>query len=325
VYKVVITDSDLGAPDPEKQELEGLADLVIGGCRSEEEIIEKAADADGLLVQYLPITRRVIESLTRCRAISRYGIGYDCIDVEAATERGIFVTNVPDYCVDEVSDHASALILALMRKVVALNRSVRRGTWALDQDKPIYRARGKILGLIGFGKLGRRTAAKMSAFGFSVLVYDPYVPDSEIEKAGFRPANVEAVLAESDVVSLHLPLTAETDHMIGEEQLRAMREVAFLVNTSRGRLIDEAALNRALREGWIAGAAIDVTEQEPINRDNPLLELDNIIITPHAAFYSERSIRELQRRTAAGVAGVLRGEYPDTIVNRGLIPDSAGS
>jgi D-3-phosphoglycerate dehydrogenase len=317
-FKVVITDSDLGSGEIERKELEGLAELTKGSCRTEEEIIEIARDADGLLVQYAPITRRIIESLERCRVISRYGIGIDMIDVEAATERGIYVIRIPDYCIEEVSDHTCALILACTRKILQLHSRVKAAIWDVKAASPIYRLKGKTVGLVGFGNIARRVSQKLRGFDFKIVAFDPYIDPSFLKEYGVRPVSFETLLGESDVISLHLPLTEETFHLFGLAELSAMKSTAFLINTSRGKLIDENALYTAVREKRIAGAGLDVLEDEPVSPDNKLLSLDNTIITPHAAFYSARSSVELQMRTARDAARVLRGEIPDTVVNRNL-------
>ncbi len=320
LYRVVITDSDLGNGDLEREELDGIAELTVGNCKTEEQIIEIACEADGLLVQHAPITRKVIESLERCRAIGRYGSGIDTIDVEAATERGMFVLNVPDYCIEEVSDHACALILSCLRKVVLLNEQVRGGTWSIRAAMPIKRIRGMTLGLVGFGNTGRRVAEKLKGFGMRMIAYDPIVPTSAMDERDVSAFGFEELIGLSDIISLHAPLVEQTYHLIGEKQFRLMKKDAFLINTSRGKLLDEEALHDALKAGSIAGAALDVLAQEPIDPNNPLLKLDNVIFTPHAAYFSDESLELLQRRTARVVAQVLKGEYPDSIVNRTLLP-----
>jgi len=307
VKKVVITDCDLGPCDIEKKVLAGIAEVYTYQFKTEEEVIKAAKDADGIIVQYAPISRRVIESLEKCKVISRYGIGVDNIDVKAAIENGIIVVNVKDYCTDEVADHTIALLLACARKIVLLNSLVKNGIWDVRQAAPIYNLKGKTLGLIGFGSIAKQVSLKAQAFGFNILAYDPYISLKIMKKYKVKKVDFENLLRESDIISLHLPLTDETRYMIGEKELKMMKRTAFLINTSRGALIDEIALYRALKENWIEGAGIDVVENEPLTPESDLLNLTNIIITPHAAFFSNSSLIELQRRAAVKVAEVFKG------------------
>jgi D-3-phosphoglycerate dehydrogenase len=289
-FKVVITDAEYKSFDLERKELEKAdADLLVCQCKSEDEIIEAAKDADGLIVQYASITRRVIESLKKCKAIARYGIGVDSIDIEAATEYGIYIVNVTKYCIDEVSDHAITLALACVRKIVMLYKIAT----------PIFRLKNKKFGLVGFGSIGRMVVRKAQAFGFSVLAYDPYVSSSVMRENNVEKMELEDLLRESDVISLHLPLNKYTKYI--------------------GSLINEEDLYNALNEKWIAGAGLDVLEEIPINSDYKLFKLGNLVITPHAAFYSEDSLRDLQRIAAVGVAQVLKGEIPSFLVNKEVL------
>jgi D-3-phosphoglycerate dehydrogenase len=313
---VVIVDCDFAGFELERAELEGLAELEVFQCRTESEVIEAAREADGILVQYAPISRAVIDSLRRCRVIARYGIGVDMIDLEAAARRGIWVVNVPDYCVEEVSDHAVALMLSSLRRLPRLDAAVRRGLWDASLAGPVLRVRDCTVGLVGLGKTARRVAAKLSGFGCRLLAHDPYPDLQAVGGLGVELVGLDELLASSDLVSLHAPLTPATRHLIDEHRLRRMKATAFLVNTSRGTLIDEKALCLALQQGWIAGAALDVAEREPRTLDDPLLGFDSVLFTPHAAFYSADSTKELQRRTARGVAEVLRGERPLHAVNQ---------
>ena len=319
-YKVVITDAEYKSFNLERKELEKTnADLSVCQCKSEDEIIEAAKDADGLIVQYALITRHVIESLEKCKVIARYGIGVDSIDIEAAIEHGICVVNVQEYCLDEVSDHTMALALACIRKVVMLNNAVKKGIWDFKMSVPIFRLKNMKLGLVGFGNIARMVSCKAQAFGMSVIVYDPYISSSVMTQKNVKKVNLEDLLAEADIISLHLPLTKDTKYMFTEKEFKLMKNTAFIINTGRGPLIKEKDLYRALKEKWIAGAALDVTEKEPIGPNNNLLKLDNIIITPHVAFYSDESLRDLQRSAAKGVAQVLKGEIPSSIVNKEVL------
>ena len=288
-----------------------------------EQVAEAVRGADAVLNCYTAIPADVTRSMEGCRIIARYGIGLDTIDVGAATETGIVVTNVPDYCIDEVSDHALALSLALARGVVRLDRGVHAGSWSPMEAAPLHRLRGRVLGLVGFGRIARALAAKASAIGFRILASDPFLPAEAITEAGAEPCDLQTLLAGSHVVSLHAPLTPESHHLIGAGELALMREGAMLVNTSRGPLVDLDALRAALDSGRLGGAALDVLEDEPPAPDDPLLARADVIVTPHAAFYSEESMVELQRKATEQVIEVLAGRVPPYAVNAeelGLTP-----
>ena len=286
-----------------------------GNSTTPDEVAEAVRGADAVLNCYTTIPTDVIRSLEGCRIIARYGIGLDTIDITAATEAGIVVTNVPDYCIDEVSDHAVALILALGRGVVRLDRRVHSGSWSPMDAAPLHRLRGRTLGLVGFGRIARTVATKASAIGYRILAFDPFVPADAIANAGAEPCDLPTLLAGSDVVSLHAPLTPETHHLIAAAELDSMPQGAVLVNTSRGPLVDLDALREALASGRLGGAALDVLETEPPAPDDPLLARDDVIVTPHAAFYSEESMAELQRKATEQVIEALAGRVPPYAVN----------
>jgi D-3-phosphoglycerate dehydrogenase len=316
VYNVVITDHVFASLAIEEELLGAIgASIETLQAASEAELLDAVAGADALLVCYAPVTRRVIERMERCRIIARYGIGVDNVDLEAASAKGIAVTNVPDYCVDEVSDHALALVLATARKISMLSGRVRAGRWEAKDAVPIRRLRGQVLGLVGFGRIPRRLAEKAAPLGLVLLAFDPYVAAEDMRAQGVRKVELDTLLSESDFVSVHAPLVPQTRGLIGEPQLRAMKRSAFLINTARGPLVAESALTRALEEGWIAGAALDVLEHEPPGREHPLRRLENVILTPHVAFYSEESVRELQRKAAEEVVRALSGQAPRSLVN----------
>jgi len=311
--KIVITDCDHPSVEIEKAILREIdPELILANCNTEDEVIEAAKDADGIINQYAPMNRRVIESLKRCKVIARYGVGVDNIDVEAATEHKIIVANVPDYCVDEVSTHALALILACARGITLLDRKIRDKKWDFTLAKPLFRTQGKTLGLFGLGRIARMVAQKASGFGIKIIAYDPYVSKVNL---GVKLVELSQLLTDSDFVSIHVPLTAETRHSFGENELKKMKKTAYLINTSRGSIIDEKALYQALKNRWIAGAALDVMEKEPPDWNSSLLQLDNLIITPHISFYSEESYVELKTKVAQAVLSVLKGELPRAIVN----------
>ena len=308
MYNVVVTDCDHGELDQEREELRGIAVLSVAQCGDEDAVIEAGRDADALIVQYAPISRRVAQSLPKCRVIARYGVGIDMIDLNAASECGICVAHVPAYCTEEVSDHACALMLALARKTVSLHRSVLGGRWDPKVAGPMYPLAGSTLGLLGLGRIGRRVAQKMKVFGMRVIACDPFLADAEFTRHGVSKVDMPQLLAESDILSLHAPLTPLTDHILGAAAFAAMKRGAFIVNTARGRLIDEQALVRSLREGGLGGSGLDVVESEPLGKDSPLLGFENVIVTPHAAFYSERSFEEVKRQTARAVSHILQGK-----------------
>jgi D-3-phosphoglycerate dehydrogenase len=313
-YQVVITDCDHGSIEEEKEELNRIgADLVLAQVREEEEVIRTCKEAEGLINQYALLTRRVLEQLPNCKVVARYGVGVDSVDLKAATDLGIIVANVPDYCIEEVASHAVALLLTLARKTAFFDRKVKANQWDFRQGIPIGRIRGKTLGLIGSGKIGLEVARIASSFGVRSIAFDPYLKTGpqEIELKDF-----DAVLKESDFISIHCPLNDSTRHLIGEKEFKKMEKKPLLINTSRGPIIDEKALIQALQEGLVAGAGLDVLEKEPPDSKNPMLAMENVILSPHVGFYSEESISELKRRTAKNVADVLVGRWPGSVVNQ---------
>jgi D-3-phosphoglycerate dehydrogenase len=314
---VAVTDHVFPDLDQERTLLaEAGHELRFGrNAASVDEVRDAVAGADAVLNCYAPMPAEVIRGLDRCVVIARYGIGLDTVDLDQASAKGILVTNVPDYCIDEVSDHALALILSLARGVTLLGRKVRSGSWSPTDARPLHRQRGRTLGLVGFGRIARALAAKAAPLGYRVVTTDPFVPEEAVRQAGAEPMTLEALLAEADVVSIHAPLTAESTHLIGVEELALMKPGAILVNTSRGPLVDLDALRAALAEGRLGGAGLDVLEVEPPAADDPLLHRDDVIVTPHAAFYSEESLRELQRKAVEQVIEALAGRTPPYAVN----------
>ncbi|UCG55145.1 MAG: C-terminal binding protein, partial [Dehalococcoidia bacterium] len=311
IFKAVHTDAYPGRYI--KEEVEELnkigAELILAHCKTEEEVIEACKNSDAILTSLAPITQRVIDSLERCLVISRYGIGYDNIDVEAATRNGIIITYTPGFCVEEVSTHAITLLLACVRKLVILNNGTKRGGWD-HFPSPMAAISGQSLGLIGCGQIGRTVAAKARCFGLRLLGYDPYADKAVTEKYGINLLSLNDLLKESDYVSLHTPLNNETYHLIGEKELKMMKSSAYLINTSRGSVVDEQVLIKALENKWIAGAGLDVFEKEPPEANNPLLKMDNVVVTPHTAFYSDASFRQVRMRVGEAVRNVLSGVWP---------------
>ncbi|MDF2680163.1 MAG: D-3-phosphoglycerate dehydrogenase [Brevibacillus sp.] len=317
-WRVVVTDWEYTDLRYEEEVLESeRITLVPAQCRTEEEVIAACRDADAVINQYAPLSRKVIENLENCQVITRYGVGVNTVDLQAATEKGICVANVPDYCMDEVADHALALLLGWTRKIVVAHQAVQNGIWDFKVTQPITRMRGRTLGLVGFGKIPQSLAQKVKPLGLNVIAHDPYVSLAVAAAMGVRLVTLEELCTEADIVSVHAPLTSSTQGMISTGQFAAMKKEAIIINTSRGPVIDELALTCALQTGKIAGAALDVVENEPIPSDSPLLAMNNVILTPHVAWYSEEAAAEMRSKAAMGVVDVLlHGEYPNYLVNK---------
>ena len=314
--KVVLTDQVFPTTDTERSILARIgAELEVLDDPSPESIRANARDADALLNTYAPIDRMTIEQLPNLKIVARYGIGVDNVDLEAARDRGVVVTNVPDYCVDEVADHTFALLLAVVRKVITGHMHVTSGGWGIDPLRPIHRVRGQTLGLIGFGNIARGVASRALPFGVKVLAYDPYVGDEVLEAHRTqRAGSLEELLERSDIVSVHVPLLAETRGLIGEETIARMRSTAVLLNTSRGPIVDADAVVAALRDGRLGGAGLDVFPTEPPPAQS-FASVRNLVVTPHAAFYSDEAINESQTKAATNIVAVLQGQEPTYRVN----------
>jgi D-3-phosphoglycerate dehydrogenase / 2-oxoglutarate reductase len=301
------------------------ATLVKGMWRTEDELIRNAGDADAVIgvVSIHPFSRRVLGALPKCRIIGGIAIGYNTTDLEAATEYGIVVTNVPDYCMDEVSGLAIGLMLSLGHKIPQIDKAVRERQISLTMDRralvevayPMFRMREQTLGIIGFGKIGTATALKAKGLGMRVIAHDPYVLGAVMETHGVKQVDLATLLKESDFITLHTPLNQETRHLIGYEEFKKMKPTCYFINTARGGCVDQEGLVRALEEGLIAGAGIDVTVDEPISAANPLIRMPNVILTGHSAFYSVTSERELYVKPMAQVVMALRGEWPTYALN----------
>ena len=312
--KVVLTDYVWESLDVEKKTLGDLAELVALKTRKPEEFIAEARDCDALLNTYAgPITAEVMAQMPKCRIIARYGIGVDTIDLEAATKAGIIVTNNPAYCIEEVAEQTMALLLASARKIAFFDRSVRAGNWAVPPGKPMFRMVGQTLGLVGFGNIARQVASRAAAFGMQILFFDPFLKENQ--SLG-KPVDLDSLLTRSDFVSLHPPLTPQTRKMMNDAAFAKMKPTAVLINCSRGPVVDTDALVRALDAKKIAGAALDTVDPEPLPAGHPLRGRENVIVTPHSAWYSETAMVGLQAGAPGEVRRVLKGEWPVNVVNR---------
>jgi len=316
--KVVLTDYVWEALDVENEILGALAEIVPLQVTDPEAFFPEAEDCDALLNTYGgPITADVMARMPNCKIIARYGIGVDTIDLDAATEAGIIVTNNPTYCIEEVAEHTLAMLLTCARKIAFYDRLVRGGDWAVPPGKPMFRLAGATVGLIGFGNIARRVAKGAAGLDMRVLYSDPFVEPGQFDAPGEK-VEFEALLRESDYLCVHAPLTAQTRGMLGADAFAQMKSTAFLVNCSRGPIIDTDALVQALDDGQIAGCALDTTDPEPLPADHTLRARDNVIVNPHAAWYSEQAMEGLQRGAPSEVRCVLKGEWPVNVVNRAV-------
>jgi D-3-phosphoglycerate dehydrogenase len=319
--KVLVTDVAWPTVDVERGVLAAAGvELVLAPSGDPAELARLARDADAILTCFATVTAEVLEAAPRCRTVARYGVGVDNIDVAAATRLGMVVSTVPVYCVDEVADSALLGILALARRLLPLTRDVAAGRWGRDVPGAGTRLRGKVLGLVGLGVIGSALAARAQALGLEVIAFDL---SGRAPAGGRAVASLDELLEQADVVSLHVPLTERTHHLIGAAELQRMKPTAWLVNTARGPLIDNAALLAALESGAVAGAALDVTDPEPLPADHPLRTRDDVVLTPHTAFSSDGSLIELATRAATNVVDVLQGVTPATVVNRDVLTSAA--
>lgn len=315
-HVVLVADCDHPDIDIEKRVLADVCrELPWLNCRSEDEVIAQCAEAEGLIIMYAPLTRRVMQHLKRCKIIARYGVGVDTIDLKAAAEFGIIASNVPDYGTQEVSDHALAMMLCLTRKIAMASSLVKRGQWDFRLMQPVFRHQVQTIGVIGMGRIGSAMAQKTHALGMRVLAFDPYLKNLDRIPDYVTLVSLEELLRESDVVSVHCPLNEETRDLLDEARLGLMKPTAYLVNTARGNIVNEVALEKMLAEKRLAGAALDVLASEPGRVDHPLFKHDNFLCTPHMAWHSSESAQELKRKAAEEVRRVMRGEAPLYKVN----------
>ena len=293
--------------------------VTAAHCRTEDEVVRICAGAHALGVIHAPVTGKVIDTLPECKVISMSAVGYNSVDVEAVTDAGILLVNCPDYCVEEAADHTLALILSCVRGIFLFDRRIREQIWDYRSAGMLHRTSDWTLGLLGFGRIARSVARRALGFGMTVQAFDPGKDQAAMDEGRVGKVSLEELLATSDVVSIHVPLTEETRGMIAGPQFGMMKNSAFIVNASRGRIIDEEALLRALTDGTIRGAALDALEKEPPDFSSPLMNLGNVLITPHAAFYSEESVEEVRTRAARAIVDVFRGRLPSHIVNREVL------
>jgi D-3-phosphoglycerate dehydrogenase / 2-oxoglutarate reductase len=325
--KIVITDHRFPDVEQERRAVEAEGwELVVSATAEELALIELCRDADGIITARAPFTRRVLETMERCRIIVRYGIGIDTIDIAAANECGIAVANVPDYCVDEVSDHALTLLLMLSRQIMQAMALARHDRWSITEMPKLNRLRGRTCGLLGCGRIGGLLAVKASVLGMNVIAHDPFISEQRAREVGVRLVSFDDLLTRSDFVSLHAPLTKDTYHRFDREALTRMRTTASIINTSRGGLIDEPALIAALDSGRIAGAGLDVLESENsvTNVRRALVNHPKVLVTAHTGWLSEEARLALQRSAIGQVIGCLKGEKPYGIMNDTRISGANG-
>lgn len=315
--RVIVTDCSFASLDVESAILEPLGcQLVVRQCKTAEELLPVVADADCVITQFAPLTAEVVAAMQQARAIVRYGIGVDNIDLEAARRHGIPVCNVPDYCINEVADHALAFVLATTRQVRANDAAVRAGRWGLAVPRSAMKTLAEMtVGIIGFGRIGRAVAARLASFGCRLLVFDPYVQEAKLANPRCTLVALEELLSQSDLLTLHCPSTAETRRLLNRDRIAQLKPGAIVINVSRGDLIETAALVDALRGGHVAAAALDVFDTEPLPADCPLLKLDNVIVSAHVASVSVKATRKLREAVAQTVACALRGEPLPNVVN----------
>jgi D-3-phosphoglycerate dehydrogenase len=320
--KIVIIDSNLGAIDLERSIAcrYGFEIDKPRQCKTEEDVISVVKNADAIVVQYAPVTRKVLEAAPNLKVVSEYGVGVDSIDIAACTEKGIAVCNVPDYSFQEVSDQAIALTLALDRGIVSLDKQIRCGNYGLATVKPLRRIAGRVFGVVGLGRIARAAAQKAKGIGYTVIGTDIAFNPGTTTEDGISVVTFDELLAQSDVVSVHVPLAAATRHLIDAAVLSKMKPDAILINTARGGVVDTEALIEALRNKTIRGAGLDVFETEPLPKDHPLTALDNVVLTPHAGYYSEESLYELKTRPVENASDVLAGKIPRNILNPQVLP-----
>ncbi|WP_156288381.1 C-terminal binding protein [Oceanobacillus salinisoli] len=296
--------------------------LSVLQSQNKSEIIQAAKESDAIIIMYANIDREILEAVPNLKLVSRYGIGINMVDVDAATECNTMVANVNDYCVDEVSDHALASIMAAARRLVQYNNLTRNGDWDFKQVPIPLRANKAIIGLLGYGKIPKRLAEKLKAIGYQVYAYDPFVDKDTMSGDGVIKASIEEIMKESDFISVHVPLIKDTYHLIGKKEIEMMKSSAYIVNTARGPIIDENALVEALQENKIAGAFLDVTEEEPLPSEHILRSLEQVVLTPHSAWYSVDAFREIREKAIMNVIEYSQGKIPSYLINKDILVSS---
>lgn len=316
---VLKTDGDFRDVEMERKILQDAGyNLVERNCLTSGDVIEACRELqpEALIVLKVPINRETMASATSVKAISRYGIGLDMIDMQSASELGIPVAYVPDYCVDEVSNHAISLMFSAERRLLIFDSKVRKGDWSMEGIVPVHRFNEKTIGLLGFGRLSRAVANKMKAFGARIMSFDPLVKEEDMKALGVQKADtIDDLFINSDIISVHVPLTKQTNGLIGKEALAKMKKGSVVVNTSRGGIVDQKALLESIRAGHTASAGLDVFEDEPIDPSDPILEEHRIILTPHVSYYSEEALRQVQSDTAQAIVDILGGSRPRNLAN----------
>ncbi len=321
-FKVVVSDYILPDLEIEREMLTAIgAEFVPGQCRNLQDIIELARDADAMLnTYYEPLDESVFSACPKLKIVVRYGVGFNTINVADATRCGVMVANVPDYCQDEVADHAMALWLALARKIVQANNTVRTGEWGMQPLEPIANLRGQTAGIIGLGRIGRTAARRLHAFGVDLLFADPYIEQADLGDIPCRKVDLDQLCLQSDAIFVHAPANSETHHLLNADRFAQMERRPFIINTARAPLIDTAALVTALEQNQIRGAGLDLVDDEYLPPDHPLLHFDNVIITPHIAWYSEDSKIALRRMATQEIIRVLQGGKPNSLLNPDVVP-----
>ena len=314
-YLVCVSDERHASYEIERSILKKIdAELKLCCCESAENIAEQCAQADAILLDLAPMSGKAIAGLKKCKVISRYGVGFENVDIAAASAAHIQVTNVPDYCMEDVSDHALALMLSCLRHIPLRDHEIREGKWNIQADS--FRLKGKTLGVIGAGRIARTLIRKVSGFGLSeIIAYDPYVSAEDLAKIGVRKVSEEELFRSSDIISLHVHATPETNGMIRRETLALMKPTAIIINVSRGSLVCDEDLLEALREHRILGAGIDTHNHEPLGADSPFCKLDNVVLTDHAAYSTAEGVEELKTKAAQNIVDVLEGRIPKYPVN----------
>ncbi len=304
-----------------KEKLRGLAVVKTAQNESGKELGRELRDATAVIIDSdTNISQGVIEEMKRCKIIVTASVGFDHIDLKAASGKGIYVSNVPGYCAEEVADHTIGLMIAVTRKILILNKSTRAGKWDDWQAaEPVYRLRDRTLGIIGLGRIGTAVSLRAKALGLTVIAYDPYIPIGRDSSIGVKSVKFDSLLRESDIISMHAPLTEETRHMIGSTEFEKMKHGVFIINTARGALIDPKALVDSLRSGKVAGAGLDVFEKEPPDLDDPFFRMDTVVVTPHTGFLSVESQRDRQTMAVDEVERVLRNERPRSTLNPDIL------